>query len=94
MTRSRVDLPQPDGPISETNSPGWKSSSMFWSATVPPLPNVFETLRIETAGGGHATFSGARRTTSLSAIATMQKKAIPSAAAMMFVAQSAEGSSE
>ena len=60
-------MPQPDGPISEMNSPGWNSSSMFWSAVVPPLPNVFETFRIETAAAlAHATFSGARRTTSRS----------------------------
>ena len=88
-------MPQPDGPISEMNSPGWNSSSMLCSAVVPPLPNVFETFRIETAAASrHATFSGARRTTRRSAIATMEKKRMPRAAAMMFVAQSAEGSSE
>ena len=41
-------------------------------------------------GGGslaHATCSGARRTSSRSAIATTAKKMIPSPAAMMFVAQ-------
>ena len=34
MIRSRVDLPHPEGPISETNSPGAMSRSMPWSATV------------------------------------------------------------
>ena len=34
MTRSSVDLPQPDGPMSETNSPGAMSRSMPLSATV------------------------------------------------------------
>src|SRR4029079_2380912 len=36
---------------------------------------------------GHATCSGARRTTTFSAPMTIRKKAMPSAAAMMFVAQ-------
>ena len=45
-------------------------------------------------GGGiraHATCSGARRTSSRSAIATTEKKRIPSVAAMMFVAQRLSG---
>ena len=36
MSRSRVDLPQPDGPISETNSPGRIARSMPSSALVRP----------------------------------------------------------
>jgi hypothetical protein len=39
----------------------------------------------------YATFSGARRTTIFSAIRTTRKKAIPSAAAITFVAQSPVG---
>ena len=41
--------------------------------------------------GAHATCSGARRTSSRSAIATTEKKMIPSPAAMMFVAQRLSG---
>ena len=33
MRRSSVLLPQPDGPISETNSPGWMVRSMSTSAS-------------------------------------------------------------
>ena len=36
ITRSSVDLPQPDGPISETNSPGCDSRSMSCSAVTFP----------------------------------------------------------
>ena len=32
MTRSSVVLPQPEGPISEMNSPGWMSSDTCESA--------------------------------------------------------------
>src|SRR5919204_3214389 len=45
--RSSVDLPQPEGPISETNSPGSISRSMPVSATVPPSKR-FETSWSET----------------------------------------------
>src|SRR6476469_7198645 len=48
MIRSKVDFPQPDGPMSEMNSPCSTSRSMSWSAVVPPL-NCFETPLIETA---------------------------------------------
>ena len=34
MTLSSVLLPQPDGPITETNSPGFTSRLMLLSATV------------------------------------------------------------
>ena len=88
MIRSSVDLPQPDGPISETNSPGWTSRSMPSSASTSPRSKRFERFLTETAAASrHATFSGARWTSSRSAIATTPKKRIPSAAAMMFVAQ-------
>src|ERR1051326_2201163 len=36
MIRSSVDLPHPDGPISETNSPGSIARSMSRSATTSP----------------------------------------------------------
>ena len=87
-------MPQPDGPISETNSPGLEVELDVLESDRAALAERLGDVADRDGGGGHATFSGARRTTSLSAIATMQKKAIPSAAAMMFVAQSAEGSSE
>ena len=47
MMRRSVDLPQPDGPISETNSPAWMSSVMSSSA-VTPVRNDFERPSIET----------------------------------------------
>src|ERR1700759_715517 len=48
ITRSSVDLPHPDGPISETNSPASSSSSMSWSAVTFPCANVFVTSWMET----------------------------------------------
>ena len=89
MIRSSVDLPQPEGPISETNSPGWTSRSIVLEREhVAALEALRERPRPTTAAGvAHATCSGARRTSSFSAIATTAKKRIPSAAAMMFVAQ-------
>ena len=90
MIRSSVDLPHPDGPISETNSPSSIVRSMPWSAVV--WPNVFETPLISTTlASSHATFSGARRTMIFSAIRTIRKKLIPSAAAMTFVAHNPVG---
>ena len=50
MTRSSVDLPQPEGPISEMNSPAPTSRSMSWSAVTPPRGNVLVTPRRETTG--------------------------------------------
>src|SRR5438874_8336971 len=47
MIRSSVDFPQPDGPISETNSPVPMSRSMSWRA-VTPVRNAFVTPWIET----------------------------------------------
>ncbi len=44
MTRSSVDLPQPDGPMSEMNSPGRMSRSMPLSATVLAPSRVVNTL--------------------------------------------------
>ena len=93
MIRSSVDLPQPEGPISETNSPGCTSRSIRSSASTSPRSKRFERPVIETAAAvvAHATCSGARRTSSRSAIATTEKKRIPSPAAMMFVAQRLSG---
>ena len=51
MTRSSVDLPQPDGPMSETNSPGAMSRSIPWSATVRPPSRVGEHL-VDAADAG------------------------------------------
>ena len=47
MIRSSVDFPHPDGPISETNSPGAISRSMSCSA-VTPVPKTFVRPLIET----------------------------------------------
>src|SRR5688572_5459324 len=49
MMRSAVDLPQPDGPSSERNSPSRTSRSKLSSATTP-LPNTLPTPRSETMG--------------------------------------------
>jgi len=43
ITRRSVDLPHPDGPISETNSPGSSARSMSWSAVTFPRAKVFVT---------------------------------------------------
>ena len=97
MTRSSVDLPQPEGPISEMNSPRPTSRSMSWSAVTPPLPNVFVTPcgrdddRVRRA---HTSCSGARRTTSFSTSTTTRKNEMPSSAAIRFVAQRFSGSSD
>src|SRR5215207_9890413 len=52
MSRSNVDLPQPDGPIRETNSPPPMERSMSSSARTPPArsPNVLPTPARRTAG--------------------------------------------
>ena len=44
MTRSSVDLPQPDGPMSDTNSPWAMVRSMAWRATVVSLIAAHEGL--------------------------------------------------
>ena len=44
IMRSRVDLPQPDGPTSTTNSPSRTSRSIPWITGT--LPKTFCTLRI------------------------------------------------
>ena len=51
-SRRSVDLPEPDGPISETNSPramARSTRSSAWTAS-GPSPNVLETLRSSTTG--------------------------------------------
>ena len=91
ITRSSVDLPQPDGPISETNSPASTWRSMSCSAVTFPCGNVFVTRRSRRRRARSRACSGARWTTSFSTITTTRKKTIPSAAATMFVAQSFSG---
>ncbi len=44
--RSSVDLPQPDGPTSTTNSPSWMSKPMPWMTFV--LPKDFSMFRKDT----------------------------------------------
>jgi NitT/TauT family transport system ATP-binding protein len=66
-----IDLPQPEGPIRETNSPGWTSRSLASSASTFPRSKRFESPAIETAGsvlmprsperGGRAASRRARR---------------------------------
>ena len=46
IMRSRVDLPQPDGPTSTTNSPSPMVMSTPWITCV--VPNAFLTSRIPT----------------------------------------------
>ena len=45
MALSSVDLPQPEWPMSDTNSPGWTSRSTSRSTAWGPLlwANVFQT---------------------------------------------------
>src|SRR5712672_851977 len=45
MMRSRVDLPEPEAPIRQTNSPLSISRSTWWSASTrsPPIRNVLLT---------------------------------------------------
>ncbi len=60
MRRSRVDLPQPDGPMSETNSPAATVRSMSSSALTSPVlvANLLPTPRTTTASVGVASVSG------------------------------------
>ena len=65
------------------------------AARYVPAPNASSRPRSRRPVlSAHATFSGARRTTSFSASTTTRKNEIPSSAATMFVAQSSCGSSE
>src|SRR4051794_34106893 len=61
ITRSSVDFPQPDGPTKETNSPGWISRSMPWSAVTFPFGNVFVSPLMLTAVMRSSPARGARR---------------------------------
>ena len=91
MIRSSVDLPQP--------RPDQRDELAGLDVEVDPLERehvaALEALRQPCDRDGrcfrHATFSGARWTNSRSARATTMKKAIPSSAAMMFVAQRLSG---
>ena len=90
MIRSSVDLPQPDGPISETNSPGWTSRSMPSSASTSPRSKRFERFVDGDCGGvGRRSCHVLRRPADEQPLRDRDdaKKRIPSAAAMMFVAQ-------
>ncbi|BDZ64380.1 hypothetical protein GCM10025877_13180 [Agromyces mangrovi Wang et al. 2018] len=51
MRRMSVDLPQPDGPMRETNSPAATSRSMPWRACTTPdrVSNVLSTPVTRTA---------------------------------------------
>ena len=50
MTRSRVDLPQPDGPTKTTNSPSLTSRSMpFSTSTLPKDFLIFSSFSEPTA---------------------------------------------
>src|SRR5262245_62017380 len=53
MMRSAVDLPQPDGPSSDRNSPSRTSRSSAFSARTP-VPNSLPTPRSETMGAAGA----------------------------------------
>ena len=98
MTRSSVDLPQPDGPISETNSPRSTSRSDVLqrgdAAARERLRDVAEGDDRAGVRRAHAICSGGRRTTSFSATTTARKNAMPSAAAIRFVAHRYVGVSE
>src|SRR5436305_10679821 len=50
MMRSAVDFPQPDGPTTDTNSPGCTSKSKRSSATTP-LAKALPTFLSATMGG-------------------------------------------
>ena len=90
--RRSVDFPQPDGPISETNSLGLTSRSISCSARTPPRAKSLVTdLSDTTAAWSFTRCSGARRTTSFSARTMKRKNAMPRSAAMMFVAHRLSG---
>src|SRR5438105_7020623 len=61
MIRSSVDLPHPDGPISDTNSPGSISRSMPCTAVVSPkrfvTPLISTTLMAEAPDGRRVDWS-------------------------------------
>ena len=85
ITRSSVDFPHPDGPISETNSPGSIDRSISCSAVTLPFAKVF--VSPFERDDRHAMCSGARCTTSFSAITITTKNEMPRQAAIRFVAQ-------
>ena len=61
MMRSAVDLPQPEGPSSDTNSPSRTARSKPCSATVP-RSNVLPTPRSETTRGSRRDHFGLNST--------------------------------
>ena len=94
--RSSVDLPQPDGPISETNSPALDVEGDVLQRRDARAERLRDAVDLDDVrpGRAHAKCSGALRSTSRSVPATARKKTIPSAAQMTFVAQRKVGSSE
>ena len=60
MMLNRVDLPQPDGPMTETNSPGATSNETSSTATTPSatLPKRLVTRSTASTGGTAATAAG------------------------------------
>ena len=93
MTRSSVDFPQPDGPMSEMNSPRPTSRSMSCERGDAALA---ERLRDaargdDGLGDAHTSCSGARWTTSFSTSTTTRKNAMPRSAATRFVAHRFSG---
>src|SRR5262249_53945329 len=64
VTRSAVDLPQPEGPSSDTNSPGRTSRSRRSSATIP-LAKVLPTPRNATTAAPDETGGAAGSTDTL-----------------------------
>src|ERR1700722_17917034 len=57
MMRNAVDLPQPEGPSSERNSPGWTSRSRPASARVP-FAKFLPTPRSATSGATNVVEGG------------------------------------
>ena len=92
MIRRSVDFPHPDGPISETNSPGAIVEVDVLERECRPCGRTSSGPGSRRrSGSAHARCSGARRTTSLSASTTATKKTMPSTAQTMFVAHSNGG---
>ena len=61
MMLNRVDLPQPDGPITARNSPGATSNEM-WSTAVTTLSGVSKCLTMSSTTSSGATLAARRAT--------------------------------
>ena len=93
MMRRSVDLPQPEGPISETNSRGAHLEVDLLQRADAAAREVLR-QRLERDDRSllvHTKCSGARLTTSFSVRTMRRKKAMPRSAAMMLVAQRLSG---